>query len=441
MAHRCKVEMSGQYIGKFQCKIGYGKCTPTTRIWVGGLGPWTSLSHLEREFDRFGAIRKIDFVKGDNHAYIQYDSIDAAQAACQDMRGFPLGGPERRLRVDFADPEPYSYNLAAGATPGIGPNSAGRPNEPNAFPSDSSQAMETNVGSSGSTVSVGKNGFNNNGNGSQNETGAYLNTADDWPEDGEELGNKRSADAWNSDSGRQSTSPRQLNKRPRTSDASSDQSLTKKTRQSSLDDVESGVPSFDQRGNNVVISENVSTIPELIKCCPVAWNGGLILKSMVFPARMLSLNNGDVSLVDQLMKEPNSDVPVLRITQRLRLDPVRLEDVSRRISTAGPFGHCMLLTTAGSNTMQFTTGGEDGSTLQTRPLRNLVSYLKQKEAAGVVSLNSTKDGKELQGVLYVFPPCAYATDLLIKKVAPNLVTDSSKETKEEYLVIVVVKGQ
>ena len=32
MAHRAKVEMSGQYIGKFQCKIGYGKATPTTGI-------------------------------------------------------------------------------------------------------------------------------------------------------------------------------------------------------------------------------------------------------------------------------------------------------------------------------------------------------------------------------------------------------------------------
>ena len=108
MAHRSKVEMSGQYIGKFQCKIGYGKATPTTRIWVGGLGSWTSLAALEREFDRFGAIRKIDFVRGDNHAYISYDSIDAAQAACQEMRGFPLGGQDKRLRVDFADPGPYN---------------------------------------------------------------------------------------------------------------------------------------------------------------------------------------------------------------------------------------------------------------------------------------------------------------------------------------------
>lgn len=438
MAHRCKVEMSGQYIGKFQCKIGYGKCTPTTRIWVGGLGSWTSLSHLEREFDRFGAIRKIDFVKGDNHAYIQYDSIDAAQAACQDMRGFPLGGPERRLRVDFADPEPYNYNLPGGAA-----GAASRPNEPNAAfqaASDSNSALDSNIAGNNNSNVVGgsKNGFGNNS--IANETGAYSNAGDEWTEDDGEL--KR--DAWNSDSGGpQSTSPRggvPTNKRPRTSDASSDMSINKKTRQSSLDDVDNDVAAnFDQRSNNVVISENVSTVPELIKCCPVAWNGGLILKSMVFPARMLSLNNGDVSLVEQLMKDPSGEVPVLRITQRLRLDPVRLEDVSRRMSTAGPFGHCMLLTTAGSNSMQFTTGGEDGSTLQTRPLRNLVAYLKQKEAAGVVSLNSAKDSKEVLGVLYVFPPCNYAIELL-KKVAPNLVTDTSKELKEEYLVIVVVKG-
>ena len=111
MAHRCKVELSGQYIGKFQCKIGYGKATPTTRIWVGGLGPWTSVAQLEREFDRFGAIKKIDYIKSDTNAYILYDSIDAAQAAVKEMRGFPLGGPDRRLRVDFADVTPSFFGF------------------------------------------------------------------------------------------------------------------------------------------------------------------------------------------------------------------------------------------------------------------------------------------------------------------------------------------
>lgn len=103
MAHRAKVELSGQYIGKFQCKIGYGKSTPATRIWIGGLGSWTSLTQLEREFDRFGAIKKIEYNKGDTCAYITYETIEAAQEAVKEMRGFALGGPDRRLRIDFAD--------------------------------------------------------------------------------------------------------------------------------------------------------------------------------------------------------------------------------------------------------------------------------------------------------------------------------------------------
>lgn len=114
MAHRAKVDLSGQYIGKFQCKIGYGKATPTTKIWVGGLGAWTSVTQLEREFDRFGAIKKIEYLKGDDHAFILYESVDAASAAVKEMRGFPLGGPEHKLRLDFADngvPTPFKKQI------------------------------------------------------------------------------------------------------------------------------------------------------------------------------------------------------------------------------------------------------------------------------------------------------------------------------------------
>jgi len=90
MAHRAKFELSGQYIGKFQCKIGYGKMNPTTKVWVGGLGSWCSESLLWKEFDRFGAIKRIDYRKGEPWAHIYYDVLDAAQAAVQEMRGFPL---------------------------------------------------------------------------------------------------------------------------------------------------------------------------------------------------------------------------------------------------------------------------------------------------------------------------------------------------------------
>uniref|UniRef100_A0A3B4AF44 RRM domain-containing protein n=1 Tax=Periophthalmus magnuspinnatus TaxID=409849 RepID=A0A3B4AF44_9GOBI len=120
MAHRAKVAMQGRLIGGNPIKIGYGKANPTTRLWVGGLGPGNSLAALAREFDRFGSIRNIDYVKGDSFAYIQYESLDAAQAACTQMRGFPLGGPERRLRVDFAKVEESpSRPFPAGYQPAV----------------------------------------------------------------------------------------------------------------------------------------------------------------------------------------------------------------------------------------------------------------------------------------------------------------------------------
>ena len=75
MAHRAKVELSGQYIGKFQCKIGYGKVNATTKVWVGQLGSWCSRDLLWKEFDRFGAIKDIEYRTGDTQVYYIFPKI------------------------------------------------------------------------------------------------------------------------------------------------------------------------------------------------------------------------------------------------------------------------------------------------------------------------------------------------------------------------------
>ena len=54
----------------------------------------------------------------------------------------------------------------------------------------------------------------------------------------------------------------------------------------------------------------------------------------------------------------------------------------------------------------------DGNT-QLRPLRSLVTYLKQKEAAGIVALSGADIGeagenKDVIGVLHAFPPCEFS---------------------------------
>ena len=87
MAHCAKVAMSGECIGKLACKIGFGKVTPSKCLWIGGLGPWSRIEKIEREFDRFGVINAIEWPAGKTYAYILYGNLEAAQAACTDMRG------------------------------------------------------------------------------------------------------------------------------------------------------------------------------------------------------------------------------------------------------------------------------------------------------------------------------------------------------------------
>ncbi|KAJ8937318.1 hypothetical protein NQ314_011957 [Rhamnusium bicolor] len=369
MAHRAKVELSGQYIGKFQCKIGYGKATPTTRIWVGGLGPWTSIPQLEREFDRFGAIKKIDYVKGDNQALILYDSIDAAQAAVKEMRGFPLGGPERRLRTDFAD-----------VTPGV----TYRPKPPYAAGAEDFRGREVEFdfefeGGEGSGGFRGYRGRQQYPERRAGSRGPYR-----YPEGAKE-----------------------------------DESRSRSPRRSPDSDSDSG-----SRRAGLLASSR--TLPEVARKCTTVWQGALILKNSLFPAKF-HLIDGDTDIVDGLMKDEDGKHQ-LRITQRLRLDQPKLEDVQKRISSAS--SHAIFLGLAGS-TASVTN---DDATVQTRPLRNLVSYLKQKEAAGVISLLNKET--EATGVLYSFPPCPFSTELL-KRTCPNL---SDEAIKEDHLIIVVVRG-
>jgi RNA-binding protein 15 len=399
MAHRAKVELSGQYIGKFQCKIGYGKATPTTRVWVGGLGPWTSVAQLEREFDRFGAIKKIEYAKGEAHAYILYDSIDAAQAAVKEMRGFPLGGPDRRLRIDFADvgnggpyrPKPYA--------PPVGED--GRPVE----------GYEGYEGTWDDGYGYGAPGYRGRGGHRGRGRGSYRGTYhgsgdyrdEEWrraPADGEYEGRIR---------------------RSGSREPGVDRSRSRSPRRRSPDSDSDGSP---RRSGGMLTSAR--TLPEVVRKATTVWNGALILKNSLFPTKF-HLTDGDSEIIDSLMKDEDGKNQ-LRITQRLRLDQPKLDDVQKRIATSS--SHAIFLGVAGS-TASITN---DDTSIQTRPMRNLVSYLKQKEAAGVISLLNKET--EATGVLYSFPPCQFSTELL-KRTCHNLTEES---LKEDHLVIVVVRG-
>merc|ERR1711902_214850 len=62
------------------------------------------------------------------------------------------------------------------------------------------------------------------------------------------------------------------------------------------------------------------------------WEGGIILKNSLFPTKLL-LTEGDTDITDNLLKD-ETEKPYLKITQRLRLDEAKLEDVSKRINSS-----------------------------------------------------------------------------------------------------------
>ncbi|KAH3880917.1 RNA-binding protein spenito-like [Dreissena polymorpha] len=402
MAHRAKVEMSGKYIGRFQCKIGYGKISPSNCVWVGGLGPWVNSQTLESEFDRFGVILRIDWPHGKNYAYVVYENGDAAQEALKEMRGFSLGGKDHRIRVDFADPS--HVGTLINDAPALRrdymaqfdrPRFDGPPREgwtgPPQEPYPGGDRREEWRGEPG-------NGYR----------------PSDRPREYEEF--------------RRSPGDRRMSRSP-----GRGFEYERDRRREDFTPPRDGYRRRSLSPDDQSPLDNVLSLSDLSKRLPVAWNGALILKSSAFPARM-HVVSGNVTIVDTLMRDPTTtETPDLTIKQRLRLDPSKTDDVHKRVLQAGPRNHCVLIAFPSS----LENYDDSGRNIQQRPLKNLVSYLKQKEAAGVISLPPypTKD-KDNIGLLHAFPPCQFGYEYLLRR-APKLPADCMLD---DYIVVVVVRG-
>ncbi|XP_056154237.1 RNA-binding protein 15-like [Lampris incognitus] len=509
MAHRAKVAMSGKVVGHNPIKIGYGKPTPTTRLWVGGLGPWVPLAALAREFDRFGTIRTIDYRKGDAWAYIQYESLDAAQAACSHMRGFPLGGPDRRLRVDFADieqrykqqqymqllplprydlvPEPFGHRLTpepmrvrersppvpirfrerelyAGADwPGLGVHDQVRGAGFETLDhlerrSRESWSMERerefqsrDQGRKRRQLDEGRR-IDHSPDGSEYARRCHGNSLERSPGGSSRDGGRYSDSERLPRSGRPSparerhanldpTGPAERRRRT-LSPTEPGGSLERERKRKACDPCRSPVKKDDrlEPPPSSLPSSNSSPSKSGLqskqgsggqKLCQ-AWQGVLLLKNSSFPTSM-HLLEGDVAVATSLLAvvSTGSKVSQLKITQRLRLDQPKLGEVSRRIKAAGPSGYAVLLAVPG----KYEDGLQDAVSSTERPLKNLISYLKQKEAAGVISLpaKGSRD-KEQTGVLHAFPPCDFSKQFL---------DDAAKafvKSEGDYMVMVIIRG-
>lgn len=492
---KAKSCVDGQYIGRNPCKIGYGRSMPSTRLWVGGLGSWTSIEDLTREFDRFGAIKFIDFQKGNNYAYVLYDSLDAACVAAREMHGYPLGGHDRRLKIDFASPEKsrssnqFDHMVEDFERPNMHfeRETSGRGRGKNNWEGSGRGGRKSyNHERQFQHRDEGK-WFNSHGD-SYSDNGPRASHANDrnvprnrepsLPGD-ERVGRKRTRNgspfkesmiphrskrhesykghkrhgSANHREGNSATNSKQnqyerLSISPsKTGKRNSSSSLDRETKisppepdnevskKSPVEKTDVDTETKPKQENGSEATNRLESVVDVAKRFAVAWRGAFALKTSAFPLRM-HLVGGNPELADALLRAVGQG-KVLSISQRLRLDQPKLEEVSRRVINAGASGHCILLALPIAQ-----TGWEDldlDKSFQLRNLHSLVVYLKQKQAAGVIPLitgDASTGSKDDAGILHAFPPCDYSHQHLLK-VAPNLGPEPSKE---DHLVMILVRG-
>ncbi|XP_053325808.1 putative RNA-binding protein 15B [Spea bombifrons] len=454
MAHRAKLAMSGRLLGRNAMKIGYGKANPSTRLWVGGLGPSTSLAALAREFDRFGSIRTVDYVKGDSFAYIQYESLDAAQAACAQMRGFALG--DRRLRVDFAKVTPEEAAAAASRYAPLQPTpyplplpyellqseaySRHRPTlepdlrvrdrtPPHLLYSDRERPFVEASWVNSERRSSGPGARSRSGD---RGGGGSSKTREE----------RRRRRSLSGERGRSRTerSPDRPRREASERDPGTPPSPQHNHRPPPQDKPRPPTPEPPQPRRNhhprppEPPEDRQSPVPEKGRTLPPVWCGHLVLKNSCFPTYLHFLE-GDRDVPSALLRDRSANnggsLAQLKIAQRLRLDQPKLEEVTRRVKQGTSGGFAVLLAIQAPQT-EGVIPEEPG--LQRRLLRNLVSYLKQKQAAGVISLpvGGSNKGRDPSGMLYAFPPCDFH----------QLYQQSAQRTVgklEENMIIVLVK--
>ncbi|ESO05953.1 hypothetical protein HELRODRAFT_64541 [Helobdella robusta] len=382
MAYAAKVELSGQFLGKYQCKIGYARPVPTTCVWIGGLTENVKKQDIIIQFERFGKIVAFQWPKDQSYAYVAYDNVESAQLAIMELRGFPVPGTLKGLKTDFAELKQME-----------GP----QPKEKRSKKKHKHKKSRSRSASSNDEKRSRKTKHKRRKKVSRRS---------------------ESEDSYSSDE--KSKPSRKKKKRSVSTSSSSSESASSSSEPRNKMSSDKKRSAF-QIGN----IEAAETIIDLARCLPVLWSGPIELKNSTFYTHMHHVS-GNGHLVDSLLNGLiTSEHSALKINQRLRLDRSKLKEVERRINTSGDDGHCVLLAVSENS--------KDAS--KHRPLTNLVSYLKQKNAAGVLSLPSlTKQGQEA-GLLHTFPPCEFAHGFL-QRCAPKL---TSLYNGNDYIVVILIK--
>lgn len=532
-AYKAKTANNGRFIGDTRCRIVYGKVSASRKLWIGGLSPSTTVLSLEDECGRYGHIVCMEYTQGRPYCYVEFESANQAQFAAHHLKSTLTPASERKIRVEFVDPERTERLLPRQEVPSF----------------QKSETHSKSCVSNKSSYESESSSQTNNTGGMKRGSSPAVDGSKRMCQDAdlpigsntfkqERLAAAAAAKARSSSTASSHPSERFESKKTRDpSDINElNNNVDQEERNNGSLDMGRALKSYDHVTHTPPSPEKLSnckSIREIIDCCSVSWSGRLALKNTIFPAQ-LYLCSGSKELIDKYLSRPledsDSQCPLLSITQRWRLHPQpKLELVKRRmqcgnlgilIITSRQENHkvrptmpdsceqvapnvdksnCVSSETqvqngnlhktsayepseapgssdgtdsanvdpmatvdsrdestnatgstnatiynSVSNPSRLSSTPTVGSASQSKSIRNLISYLGQKDAAGVISLSAFDCvSSELQQstdnppkLLYTFPPGDFALNLL-RRMASNLTPEASKE---EFLLGVISRG-
>ncbi|XP_060522030.1 protein split ends isoform X2 [Cylas formicarius] len=173
-----------------------------------------------------------------------------------------------------------------------------------------------------------------------------------------------------------------------------------------------------QRGLQAATPPHASQVPPqaeslfmLLKHYPLMWQGLLALKNDQAAVQMYSVSGNDDVAKCSLPKNPDESTPPLRIFQRMRLEPPQVEGVARKMQMENE--HCMLLALpCGHDHM-------DVLKQSTNLTNGFITYLQQKQAAGIVNVAAPGTTQPPAYVIHIFPSCDFVNENL-RRIAPSL---------------------
>ncbi|CAH1136007.1 unnamed protein product [Ceutorhynchus assimilis] len=179
-----------------------------------------------------------------------------------------------------------------------------------------------------------------------------------------------------------------------------------------------GIDASNQRGIQAATPPLASQVPPqaeslfmLLKQYPLMWQGLLALKNDQAAVQMYFVSGNDDVANSSLPKNTDGSTPPLRIFQRMRLEPMQVEGVARKMQMEKE--HCMLLALPCGHDHMDVLKQSNNLTL------GFITYLQQKQAAGIVNVAAPGTTHPPAYVVHIFPSCDFVNENL-RRIAPSL---------------------